>query len=94
MSVSKSKSPPQRRPTAAEIGLTLGLTPRQGAVLQCVWQDLPDKLIAPQLVMSVPTVRAHLVEIFKRLGVKSRLAAALAWERASIIDIDDSGSDK
>jgi DNA-binding NarL/FixJ family response regulator len=59
-----------------------------------VWQDLPDKLIAPQLVMSVPTVRAHLVEIFKRLGVKSRLAAALAWERASIIDIDDSGSDK
>ena len=87
-------SPPQRSRTAAEIGHWLGLTPRQTEVLECVRRDLPDKLIASELGTSVPTVRAHMKEIFVRLNVHRRQSAAFRWEAASVIKIDDVRSDK
>ena len=58
------------------------LTPRQGQIMHLVCEDLQDKEIGERLHCSRFTVRAHLVMIFQRLGVKGRVGAALAWERA------------
>jgi DNA-binding NarL/FixJ family response regulator len=60
----------------------LGLTPRQRAVLERVHAGYADKQIADVLHMSRFTVRAHLVLIFHKLNVQSRVTAALVWERA------------
>lgn len=65
------------RPRAAlSVLRDLGLTPRQARVLQLLWEGATNAEIALALTLSEHTVRHHLEEIYRRLGVRSRAAAA------------------
>jgi DNA-binding NarL/FixJ family response regulator len=69
------------RPTVEVLG-GLGLTSRQARVLQLLWEGATNAEIALALTLSEHTVRHHLEEIYRRLGVRSRAAAANAAARA------------
>ena len=62
---------------AAEPGGSAELTERQRDVLRCLAQGLSNK-IARELALAEPTVKQHLVVIFRVLGVRNRAQAALA----------------
>ncbi len=64
------------------------LTPREMEVLQALADGLPDKEMSKSLRVGVGTVRNHLVSIFSRLGVSSRLQALVFALRQGIIKID------
>ena len=51
------------------------LTPRQIEVLNMMMRGLPNKRIALQLTISEPTVKEHISNILKKLGVNSRVEA-------------------
>ena len=53
------------------------LTPREREVLALLADGLPNKLIARRLDISEKTVKAHLTNIFHRIGVTDRTQAAL-----------------
>ena len=61
----------------------LGLTDREIEVIKLVSAGRTNREIADELVLSVRTVDRHVSRIFEKLGVKSRIAAASAFERAS-----------
>lgn len=54
----------------------LGLTRRQAEVLHLAWQGSANAAIAVTLNISEHTVRHHLENIYRQLGVSSRAAAA------------------
>ncbi len=56
------------------------LTPREQEVLECIAEGLPNKLIARRLGIAEKTVKAHLTNVFQRIGVTDRTQAAL-WAR-------------
>lgn len=61
------------------------LTDRELDVLRCVARGDGNKQIAASLGIAEPTVKAHLVHIFEKLGVENRTAAAnVARERGLI----------
>jgi DNA-binding NarL/FixJ family response regulator len=57
-----------------------GLSQRELEVLGLVGDGLPNKLIARRLGVSEKTVKAHLTNVFRRIGVTDRTQAAL-WAR-------------
>ena len=59
------------------------LTPREHEVLALLCDGLPNKLIARRLEISEKTVKAHLTNIFQRIGVTDRTQAAL-WAQANL----------
>ncbi len=62
-----------------------GLTPRELQVLDAVATGLTNREIAKAMFLSEATVKSHLVQVFSKLGVRSRTAAvALARERGII----------
>lgn len=65
-----------RRAPAADKALSA----REQEVLQLVAQGLANKQIARKLAISERTVKAHLTNIFARIGVSDRTQAAL-WAR-------------
>ncbi|HET8752017.1 MAG TPA: response regulator transcription factor [Gaiellaceae bacterium] len=56
------------------------LSEREREVLELVAEGLPNKQIALRLSISEKTVKAHLTNIFERLGVTDRYQAAL-WAK-------------
>jgi DNA-binding NarL/FixJ family response regulator len=72
-------------PRAARALLTFGgahpphgdLTPRELDVLACVAEGLSNKEIATRLGIAHKTVKAHLMRVFQRIGVRDRTQAAL-----------------
>jgi RNA polymerase sigma factor (sigma-70 family) len=64
------------------------LTPRERQVLQAVAKGLSDREIAERLHVSHETVRTHLVNIFGKLGVESRLQALLLAVRHGVVTLD------
>lgn len=62
-----------RRPQSLR---ALGLTQRQAEVLHLIWRGAGNAQIAHTLGISEHTVRHHLEDIFRRLDVSSRTAAA------------------
>lgn len=56
------------------------LSARESEVLQLVARGLPNKRIARELEISEKTVKAHLTQIFQRIGVTDRTQAAL-WAK-------------
>jgi DNA-binding NarL/FixJ family response regulator len=65
-------------PTSGSDVATSMLTPRELDVLRLVAQGLSNSGIARQLVLSEHTVHRHLANIFRKLDLSSRAAAA-AW---------------
>jgi DNA-binding NarL/FixJ family response regulator len=53
-----------------------GLTPRELDVLRLVASGLSDAEVAQELFLSARTVHAHLRSIYRKLGLRSRTAAA------------------
>ncbi len=53
----------------------LGLTPRQGEILDLVLRGLPNKRIALALHLSESTVKEHVTGILDKLGVRNRVEA-------------------
>ena len=64
------------------------LTERERAVLILVGSGLPNKLIATRLGISEKTVKAHLTNVFRAIGVTDRTQAALWAQRHGLIDAD------
>lgn len=73
----------------------LGLTARQGAILELLLRGLPNKRIALMLNVAESTVKEHVTNILSRLGVHTRVEAItrLRGQRLQI-DASDSGADK
>jgi DNA-binding NarL/FixJ family response regulator len=63
---------PREWPVSAS---ALGLTARQGEILQLLLRGLPNKRIASQLDIAESTVKEHVTGILERLGVRTRVEA-------------------
>jgi DNA-binding NarL/FixJ family response regulator len=72
--LSRAARSPARAAPSHSSGL---LTERELEVLRLAARGLSNKEIASQLVLSVPTVKAHLVNIFNKMDVGSRTEAVL-----------------
>jgi DNA-binding NarL/FixJ family response regulator len=59
------------------------LSPRELEVLRLVSKGLPNKQIARSLGISERTVKVHLGNVFRRIGVQDRTSAAL-WARENL----------
>jgi DNA-binding NarL/FixJ family response regulator len=63
-----------------------GLTPRQVGVLRLLARGVSNKEIAAELGVSENTVKVHLAQVYRVLGVTTRTAAVLKAARVGIID--------
>lgn len=71
----------------AELAHRIGqLTPQQYKVLKQVADGQLNKQIADSLGIQERTVKAHMSEIFQRLGVRNRTQAGVAFRRLELID--------
>jgi DNA-binding NarL/FixJ family response regulator len=64
------------------------LTDREREVLILLAQGLANKQIARRLGIAEKTVKAHLTNVFQRIGVADRTQAALWAERNGLLDSD------
>ena len=62
------------------------LTPQQRRVLMLLTEGKPNKQIAFELAVTEATVKAHLSQIFRKLGVKSRTQAVISARRLTRAD--------
>jgi DNA-binding NarL/FixJ family response regulator len=65
-------------------GATETLSAREREVLAMVGEGLPNKLIAQRLAISEKTVKAHLTNVYRQIGVTDRTQAALWAQRHGI----------
>jgi DNA-binding NarL/FixJ family response regulator len=63
------------------------LTPREREVLEALAAGLSDKEISERLHVGIGTVRNHVVSIFAKIGVHSRLQALVFGVRHGIVEI-------
>jgi DNA-binding NarL/FixJ family response regulator len=68
------------RSTRAPVGQ---LTPRESEILELLALGLSNRAIADQLGIRNPTVRAHCVNIYLKLGVGNRTQAAMVHVRGA-----------
>lgn len=69
----------------------LGLTPRQGAILELLLRGLPNKRIAIMLDVAESTVKEHVTKILQKLGVHTRVEA-ITKLRGQRLMADSSGA--
>lgn len=60
------------------------LTPQQHRVLSLMVEGMANKLIAYEMQISEPTVKAHVTEILRKLGVSSRTQAVILAQRLAV----------
>ncbi len=60
------------------------LTPQQHRVLALMAEGKPNKVIAADMQISEPTVKAHVTEILRKLEVHSRTQAVLLAQRLAL----------
>ena len=61
-----------------------GLSPRQLDVLRLLVEGAPTKQICRELGLAEPTVKSHLAEIYRRLGIHNRTQAVAAAARLGL----------
>ena len=61
------------------------LTPQQFRVLEMVAEGCLNKQIADELGIQLRTVKAHMSEIFAKLGVRNRTQAGIAFRRLDLV---------
>lgn len=71
-----------RQPTNPQASLT----PRQLEVLALLSEGLPNKLISRRLKIAGGTVKVHVVQILRALGVSSRLQAVVEARRLGLVE--------
>jgi two-component system nitrate/nitrite response regulator NarL len=54
-----------------------GLTPREEEILALIAKGYSNKLIARELDLTVGTVKVHVKHVLKKLGLKTRVEAAV-----------------
>ena len=64
------------------------LTPREREVLQALAAGLSDREIAKELLVSIETVRTHVVNLLSKLGVDSRLKALVFALQHNLVTLD------
>jgi two-component system, NarL family, nitrate/nitrite response regulator NarL len=62
---------------AARGGITIPLSPRQKTILGCLADGISNKDIARKLDTTEATVKVHMKEILRKLGVQNRTQAAM-----------------
>jgi DNA-binding NarL/FixJ family response regulator len=82
--VSRRKTQPVTAKRASEL-----LTPRELDLLLLLAQGMSNDEIASALVLEVSTVKSHLARMLPKLGVRSRLQAAVWAYQNRIVDIPD-----
>ena len=73
--LTRTSASPRPGDSATSFGEPPALSERQMAVLKCMLQGKPNKIIARELNIAVGTVKAHLWSIYQTLGVTSRAQA-------------------
>lgn len=63
------------RPAARPEGAAAGLSPRQTDVLRLLMQGASNKTVARELGLGENTIKTHVKQIMRRLGVKNRTEA-------------------
>lgn len=63
------------------MNLEPSLTPREMEILAFLTVGKTNREIATELYISVSTVKAHLTEIYRKLGVSNRTEAAIVGTR-------------
>ena len=80
---------PEREPTgsgSADSGRVLGaLTDGQREILALVSEGYSNREIANRVHLSENTVKTHLQEIFRKLGVRNRVEAAIRAVREGLL---------
>ena len=69
------------------------LTDRELEILRLAARGMGNKEIARQLALSVPTVKAHLVNIFNKMGVGSRTEAVMQAVRKGWVELEPLNSE-
>lgn len=64
-------------------------TPQQFRVATILAQGLPNKQIAYELNVTEATIKAHITEIFRKLGVHSRTEAVLTIRKLDVLPSGD-----
>ena len=83
---------PDGRTAASEQGARpFGLTPREVEVLALVALGASNADIAERLFISPKTASVHVSNIYSKLGVESRVAAATVAHQLGIVDATDEG---
>lgn len=57
----------------AESQLLAALTPRERAVFDLLAKGLPNAEIAGEMLVSVETVKSHVAEVLRKLGLRDRV---------------------
>ncbi len=70
---------------------TLGLTPRQAAVLRLLARGAPNKVIGRELGLAERTVKTHVTAVIRALKVTGRTQAALAAARLGLAGAEGDG---
>jgi DNA-binding NarL/FixJ family response regulator len=60
------------------------LTPQQHRVLALMAEGKPNKVIAFEMQITEPTVKSHVTEILRRLGVQSRTQAVIVAQKLGV----------
>jgi DNA-binding NarL/FixJ family response regulator len=60
----------------ADVGRSIGLTDRETEILKALARGMTTQAIGRELWVSVPTVKFHLRNLYRKLGVKNRTCAA------------------
>jgi two-component system nitrate/nitrite response regulator NarL len=63
---------------------SVNLTDRQRQIMERLCEGKPTKVIARDLGLCPNTVKEHLYQAYKRLGVTGRVQAALAFKQRDI----------
>ncbi|WP_167105156.1 response regulator transcription factor [Mycobacterium sp. DL592] len=74
------------RPDEAAVQIIAGLSDREGQVLRLLARGRSNGEIASTLYSSVGTVKDQVSSILSKLGVKSRVEAAIIAQRARLLD--------
>lgn len=74
------------RPPEGSAAQSAGLTAREAAVLDCVARGLSNRQIAAELSVTEQTVKFHLTNVYRKLGVRNRLSAARYAYQHALVD--------
>ena len=84
-SLLRGNSPPVASGVTSQTTALKQLTQRQLCVLRCLLLGKSNKIIAKELHIAETTVKTHVSEILRKLGVENRTQAAVAVD-ASVLD--------